>query len=97
MINLRNPRSFFIVTCLCLVVCSLASLPLMDVAGFPVLEMIESDSVNPLDQVEFDEDFLSEHISRFVISGLIFLRSGQINLDFLSARFSPAFPPPKTA
>lgn len=74
--------------CLCLG--SQAILPMSNVLGLSVLEVSEIDS----EQTESEEDLLAAIVAA-TIAGLIFSKSGSLNLDFQTANLLPVFPPPK--
>jgi hypothetical protein len=74
----------------CLFLSSQAVLPMSNVVGTSLLEVSEID----FDQTEFEED-LSATIVAATIAGLIFSKSGSMNLDFQTANLLPVSPPPK--
>jgi hypothetical protein len=74
--------------CLCLG--GQAVLPMSNVVGASLLDVSEID----FDQTEFEEDLVATIIA-VTIAGLIFLKSGSMNLDFQTADLLPVSPPPK--
>ena len=74
-------------------------LPFVNIAGLPALGIAESAAGNYglFDQFDsFDEEFVISNMVSLAIADLIISKSGQMNLDFLSAQLSPAFHPPKS-
>jgi hypothetical protein len=61
-----------------------------NVVGTFLLEVVEID----FDQTEFEEDFWATIVAA-TIAGLIFSKSGLMNLDFQTANLLPVSPPPK--
>ncbi len=76
--------------CLCLG--SQATLPISNVVGLSLLEVVEID----LEQSEFEEDALSTIVA-LIKADLMFSKSSPMNLDFQTVCFVPVFPPPKHA
>ena len=74
--------------CLCLG--SQAILPMSIVVGISVLEVSEID----FDQTEFEEDLLATIVAA-TIAGMLFSKSGSINLRFQTSDLLPVSPPPK--
>ena len=74
--------------CLCLG--SQAILPASNVVGLSTLEVSEID----FEQTEFEEDLLVIIVAA-TIAGLIFSKSGSINLRFQTSDLLPVSPPPK--
>ncbi len=83
-------RITFAILAFCLCLGSQAVLPTSGVAGIIMLEVAEID----LEQTEFEEDLLATIVSA-TIAGLIFSKSGSMNLDLQTSNLLPVFPPPK--
>jgi hypothetical protein len=76
--------------CLCLG--SQAILPISNVVGASLLEVVQID----FDQTEFEEDLLAATVAP-TNADLIFSKSRPLNLDFQVACLVPVSPPPKHA
>ena len=74
-------------------------LPFVNIAGLPALGIAESAAGNyglfdPFDS--FDEEFVISNMVSPAIADQFFSKLGKMNPDFLPARLSPAFHPPKS-
>jgi len=90
MLNQLCFRITLAILAFCLCLGSQAILPMSSVLGLSVLEVSEID----FEQTESEEDLLAAIVAA-TIAGLIFSKSGSINLDFQTANLLPVFPPPK--
>jgi hypothetical protein len=90
MLNQLGFRITLATLAFCLCLGSQAVLPMSNVVGASLLEVSEID----FDQTEFEEDLLATMVAA-TIAGLIFSKSGLMNLDFQTANLLPVSPPPK--
>jgi len=90
MLNQLCFRIALAILAFCLCLGSQAILPMSSVLGLSVLEVSEIDS----EQTESEEDLLAAIVAAAIV-GLIFSKSGSLNLDFQTANLLPVFPPPK--
>ena len=85
-----NFRITLVMLAFCLCLGSQAILPASNVVVVSLLEVAEID----FEQTEFEEDLLVIIVAA-TIAGLIFSKSGLMNLDFQTANLLPVSPPPK--
>jgi hypothetical protein len=97
MIEHNTSRTSFATLIICLCLCSLITLSVVDtfVPFGAEMSTVDFGDTHLFDQAEFDDDFFVASTANTKDEGLSFSISSRTNLAFQSYSLLPTFPPPK--